>query len=259
MMKRYDRIGVGKHWYDVVARNIAMIQTFDANACPLETRGVALSYQSDCQGLIAFGYYLNEELDEAKTWGRRLINTADEDFNGKWRKQVTGRDADYWANGGGDWTATYRNALAFALALDDFDAAKRLSRFPPIAKPDGTSFKKRREWYVVVALVIAAPKSSEVQVALKAALSSKDKATALYSECLKFILAKDSAAASAAFDSCMAHYQKQDKKLDEFSVKLAADASILAHIARRNKVSLETKKWDDYLIEFKDYAGGTPS
>ncbi len=246
MKARYERIGVTEHWAKQADFWERRVQRFDPTAVNRELLGG--NYETHLNGLIsiAFGNYLNDALPAARQWGAELIRKADTYFFGEWRLAVLGRDAEYWRSGNGDWIPAYRSAVAFAVAMGDWDSAKRLSAHPSenkIGDPDD------KTWYLLVAEFLMHGRTARFSSIGDQIQQEGKKYHQVLAQLLDAVARGQAEGTGELFGEHMEYYQRRLKPRDEIDHKLAIDGTIIAHAAEHAGCPIVfDEKWKDYLI-----------
>ena len=254
MDKRYQRIGVEEHWVETVSRNLNSVDEFHPKNWPLEAYGD--NYWSHVNTLmhVASGYYFADDLANARLWAEQTVRTAEDYFFGAWRQSMPDNplrpeDDGYWARGGGTWVNTYRTSLAFALALDDWAAAQRLSVHPTEDKFDVNS--RDRPWYLALAEYVAKGFTPLCHARLKTLCDQETKGHYELAEFLFALEEKRLDAVDHWFKEFFKYYRRYQKKRPEIQYQLAFDNSIMYHLARRGGHEIAMDELTrDHLIVF---------
>ena len=151
MIIRYETIKVSDHWTSLVDQDAKWLAEDPADENRIEQYGGKLENNLYSLMVVTMGYYLNDEVSRASANARAHVDKARIYFLGDWRTRVPGRDAGYWARGGGLWVTEFRSSIAFAAALDDWESIKKLSEFPRDSSNDLSPCRKDSAWYLLLA------------------------------------------------------------------------------------------------------------
>lgn len=246
MSARFERIGVEERWLKQCASCAASAMKFDPAKVKPGLMGDNLQLHLSDLIHLALGAYLADDISAARRWGEDLIRMANTYFFGEWRLVVPGRDAEYWRSGNGDWIPAYRSAVTFAVAMGDWNSAKRLSAHPSENKIGDPNDKT---WYLLVAEFLMHGRTARFSSIGDQIQQEGKKYHQVLAQLLDAVARGQAEATGELFGEHMDYYQRRLKPRDEIDHKLAIDGTIIAHAAEHAGCPIVfDEKWKDYLI-----------
>lgn len=155
------------------------------------------------------------------------------------------------------WVSQYRTAIMWAVCLDDWDAAHRLSQYPSDLTVDTISERRSEApWYCLLAAFIrgggpvsrieAAPEEfvSSVKEGSyeEAIVNGRSKRLKLLSAALRAIADRDRDRVETAMDKYLSYYRKSEFPRDVLEDKVSVDGTILYYLAIRNDVPVPVSR-----------------
>lgn len=204
-----------------------------------------------CKTRVALCYYLLEDILNARSYAREVVEDVLEFLYGDWRKTAKTdlkiADPGWWQKHS-SWMMPFQVGILWASALGDWKSLRRMAEFPQLDVDVSPGYTKAdRDYYLAIACYLRDGENAEI-APLAARIQGETKLKPqLLLRVLQGIRRQKESAFNEALSAYLRYFRKSEFRKRMLTSLFAIDGTFLINLARYKGLRVA------YPLEYEDY------
>jgi hypothetical protein len=205
---------------------------------------------------VATRYYLSEQKIEAAKYAREMVDAVLDQFYGSWRENAItdlGTKDPTWWHAHSSWMFHFQESLCWALAIGDWDAAKKIAEYPADkCMVDPTATKEDKAAYLTIACFFRGEPTENYRHHFHEISSGKKEKPKFIAKVIESLQMKDAAKFQESLEAYLNYFRKREFRKNSLDKLFCYDGTTLMNIGKQEGLEFKIpQSAEDYLIQLE--------